>query len=265
MTTKNRRTISSTPEGETYRFPDIPEPPERNPEDMTSFRHLAKTGILASLTAHFGNRDGLLVEGERFMAALPHRPASERRFPDLLIAFNANPELYDSNNGYLVSGQGKPPDFVLEIASPSTRRNDNGEKRSFYANLGVLEYWRFDEEDTTNSVKLLGERLVNGEYIALEITQLEEGLLESYSPVLGLSLRWERGELRWYDHEAGQYIFTLAEELERRRVAEVRAEQEREQRRAAEGRAEQERQQREAAEARLQELESQIRQLRGEG
>lgn len=237
MTTKNRRTISAIPEGETYRFPDIPEPPERNPEDMTSFRHLAKTGILASLTAHFGNRDDLLIEGERFIAALPHRPASERRFPDLLIAFNANPELYDSNNGYVVSGQGKPPDFVLEIASPSTRNNDNGEKRNFYANLGVLEYWRFDEEDTTDSVKLVGERLVNGEYVALEITVPEEGLLESYSPALNLSLRWERGQLRWYDPEAGQYIATLAEERE----------------------------QRQAAEARLRELESQVRQLRGEG
>ena len=85
---------------------------------MTSFRHLAKTGILASLTAHFGNRDDLLIEGERYIAALPYRPASERRFPDLLIAFNANPDLYKSNNGYLVSGQGKPPEFVLEIASP---------------------------------------------------------------------------------------------------------------------------------------------------
>ena len=236
MTTKKLRTISATPDGETYRFPDIPEPPERNPEDMTSFRHLAKTGILASLTAHFGNRDGLLIEGERFIAALPHRPASERRFPDLLIAFDAYPELYQSKNGYVVSGQGKPPDFVLEIASPCTRDNDNGEKRNFYANLGVLEYWRFDEEDTADSVKLVGERLVNGEYVALEITQPGEGLLESYSPVLGLSLRWERGELRWYDPEAEQYIATLAEERE----------------------------QREAAEARVRELESQVRQSRGE-
>ena len=251
MTTKNRRTISATPEVETYRFPDIPEPPERNPEDMTSFRHLAKTGILASLTAHFGNRDGLLIEGERFIAALPHRPASERRFPDLLIAFDANPDLYDSNNGYVVSGQGKPPDFVLEIASPSTRNNDNGEKRTFYANLGVLEYWRFDEEDTTDSVKLAGERLVNGEYVALEVTPLEEGLLESYSPALNLSLRWERGELRWYDPETGQYIATVADEREQRQEAEARVVQEREQR--------------EAAEARVRELETQVRQLRGEG
>ena len=250
MTTKNRRTASAIPGGEIYRFPDIPEPPERNPEDMTSFTHLAKTGILASLTAHFGHRDDLLIEGERFIAALPNRPASERRYPDLLIAFNANPELYQTNNGYVVSGQGKPPDFVLEIASPSTRVNDNGEKRNFYANLGVLEYWRFDEEDTAESVKLVGERLVNGEYVALEVTLPEEGLLESYSPALNLGLRWERGELRWYDHEAGQYIATVGEERERRRAAKERAEQEREQR--------------EAAEARVRELESQIRQLRGE-
>ena len=33
--------------------------------------------------------------------------------PDLLIALGADPETYRENNGYIISEQGKPPDFVL--------------------------------------------------------------------------------------------------------------------------------------------------------
>lgn len=250
MTTRKRSTVAAT-RPDSYRFPDIPEPPDRNPEDMTSFTHLAKTGIIEPLMLHFGNPPDLLIEGERFIAALPNLPAGERRFPDLLIAFNANPDLYKSNNGYVVSAQGKAPEFVLEIASPTTRENDNGEKRRFYASLGVLEYWRFDEEDSQASVKLAGERLENGEYTPLEVVPLEGGVLEGYSPALNLCLRWEQGTLQWYDPEGQAYIATAAVEREYRQAAEARADQER--------------QQRQAAEARVRELESEIRQLRGEG
>ena len=65
--------------------------------------------------------------------------------PDLLIAMGADPETYRENNGYIISEQGKPPDFALEIASRSTGRQDVVEKRMTYADLGIPEYWRFDE------------------------------------------------------------------------------------------------------------------------
>lgn len=66
----------------------------------------------------------------------------------------------ERQNGYVISDQGKPPEFILEVGLPSTRREDTGRKREFYARLGVLEYWRFDEEDSPNVVKLAGDRLV---------------------------------------------------------------------------------------------------------
>ena len=50
-------------------------------------------------------------------------------YPDLLVAFDADPALYEANNGYVISEQGKPPDFVLEIASRHTGHLDIGEKR----------------------------------------------------------------------------------------------------------------------------------------
>ena len=50
----------------------------------------------------------------------------ERMVPDLLIAMGAGPDAYRENNGYIISEQGKPPDFVLEIALRSTGRQDAG-------------------------------------------------------------------------------------------------------------------------------------------
>ena len=66
-----------------------------------------------------------------------------RMAPDLLIAFlGADPEACREDNGYVISVHGKPPDFVMEIASRSTGRQDVEGKRTGYAGLGIPEYWR---------------------------------------------------------------------------------------------------------------------------
>ena len=134
------------------------------------------------------------------------------RVPDLLIAFNADPELYEHNNGYVVSEQAKPPDFVLEIASPGTRAEDNAGKRDFYARHEVVEYWRFDEEDRPDQVRLAGDRLVDGRYEPIAIEELEDGSLQGYSAALNLHLRWEQGALRWHDPVTGRHIATFESE-----------------------------------------------------
>ena len=59
--------------------------------------------------------------------------------PDPLVAFNADPQAYDANNSYVISEQGKPPDFVLEIASRGAGRKDITTKREGHAALGVPE------------------------------------------------------------------------------------------------------------------------------
>ena len=56
-------------------------------------------------------------------------------YPDLFVAFDADPAGYLARNGYVISEQGKPPDFVLEIASRSTGRRDTVDKRISYAPL----------------------------------------------------------------------------------------------------------------------------------
>ena len=147
-----------------------------------------------------------MVTGERYITREPGAPPADRMATDLLIAFNADPETYKNNNGYIVSIQGKPPDFVMEIASRSTGRQDVEEKRAGYAGLGIPEYWRFDETGKFHGAKLAGDRLVDGRYERVPIETLDNGVMQGYSNVLNLFIRWEHGQLMWHDPGTGQHI-----------------------------------------------------------
>ena len=215
----------------------LPDPPEREPDEMTSTKHLAMNGSMHHLVRHFGSPDTTLVSAELYITQVPH-PGRDgrRRSPDLLVAFDVDPELYFASNGYVISEQGKPPDFVLEVASESTGERDLGPKRDDYAAFGIPEYWRFDETGEHYGDRLVGERLVEGEYRPIEIANLAGDILQGRSDVLNLDLRWHDGRLEWYDPGTGRHIATFDDERARA----------------------------DAAEARNRELEEELRRLRGE-
>jgi Uma2 family endonuclease len=48
-----------------------------------------------------------------------------------------------------------PPDLVMEVTSPSTRRTDRMEKSIEYAHAGIAEYWIIDAEAQTVEVFVL--------------------------------------------------------------------------------------------------------------
>ena len=140
----------------------------------------------------------------------------------MLVSFNADPALYDQDNGYVISRQGKPSDLVLEIASRETGRNDVENKPARYAAPGVQEYWRFDHTGNFHGTKLAGDKLVEGRYEPIDIEELEEGILQGHSAVLNLLVRWEHGQLRWHDPQTGQEIPTFEQERDARLSAEAR-------------------------------------------
>ena len=200
----------------------LPDPPEREPDEVTQFDSLFKTGGSHYLALHLGRPESTLVEADRWIVPDTSFNKARARLPDLLVAFGVDPEIYRENNGYIVSEQGKPPDFVMEVASPSTAHVDLGDKRTWYANLGILEYWRFDKTGQYYGARLAGERLERGEYVALPMEELPDGSVQGFSDALNLHLRWEQGEMVFVDPSTGRRIATLEDERARAEAAEAR-------------------------------------------
>ena len=230
-------------------FPDPPEDPD---DKMTSFDHLTITGSAHYLAMHLGALETTLVAGERYLALAPTRNLVGVRYPDLLVAFGVDPEAYRRSNAYVISEQGKAPDFALEVASRSTGRVDVVEKRVDYARLGIVEYWRFDETGEYHGARLGGDRLVEGRYEPIPIEMVSDGVLQGYSPALNLRVRWEDGVLAFHDPATGRPIASMEDEREARAAAEARADTE-------QARADTEQARAEAAEARVRELEERLR------
>ena len=255
MTTTKPNTLIKTPtppDPAPFPLPDIP---EREPDDMTSAQHLSETGLQHHLKQFLGNSDTTIVSGEKYITA--YRGA-DMRYPDLLVAFGVDPQAYRDTNGYVIAEQGKPPDFVLEIASKATGHIDVGEKREFYQRVGIPEYWRFDATGEFHGAKLAGDRLVNGRYEPIPIDELPDGVLQGHSPGLNLLLRWDSGEFALHDPATEEHIATFESEQARadtaevqRSTAEARAIAAEAQRGAERSRADSERQARIAAEAQL--------------
>ena len=97
--------------------------------------------------------------------------------------------------------EGKPPDFVLELSSRSTYRNDIGEKKVLYASvLEVKEYYIYDPEGEIQS-NFIGYRLVDGVYE--EIDFVDSRLRSS---VLGLELGERDGVLGLYNPSTREWL-----------------------------------------------------------
>ena len=172
--------------------------------------------------------------------------------PDVLVAFGVGRH---HRSSYIVWDEGKPPDWVLEVASPSTVEKDLDEKRAIYEALQVPEYWLFDPRGGTllgGPPPLQGLRLRDGKYKPIE-PRLEGNLWLLRSEALRLDIRGEGKLLRFRDAESGEDLRHQEEEAAARRAAEQRAEHAA-QRAAAE---------RQAAQRRMAALEARVRELEG--
>ena len=238
------------------RFPNFP--PR---DDMQNWFHLHASAVGSALAIHLPNA---IVVSE--VPVTPSQPRGEDvRIPDLLVLFDSDLALLREQNGYVIDSQGKAPDFVLEVASPTTGRADYTDKRADYERFGVGEYWRFDPSDGEyHDAALAGDRLVDGVYEAIEIEKSGEGRFRGYSEALGLYVCWEDGMLRFFDPVNGSYLLAHDEERAGRMAAEDRAGAAEDRAGTAEARAKEERAERIAAEARVAELEAEIRRLHGE-
>ena len=244
-----------------------PDEPVLKPDAMQ--QNLPLEAILVLLRAHctdFNRRPDVFLDSNTIICYDPTN-LNVRVSPDVYLAFGVDTQAIRQRKLYLPWEVGKPPDWVLEVASSSTSREDVGRKRDIYARIGVPEYWRFDPQDGAyHGAKLAGDRLVDGRYEPIPLTTAPDGILKGYSAVLGLSLCWDDNWPRLYDPAAGTYLESWPEVWEAREAAEVQAavEQaerlaERAAREAAEHRAATEQAERLAAEARIRQLEAELR------
>ena len=192
----------------------LPDPPERN--DMR--QNLIQVPAQSSLQAHYGGRGDVLVAGQGYLiVSLESVEDWGQHFdPDCIVAFGVDPKAITDRNGYVIAEVGKPPDFVLEIASPSTASRDETVKRSGYEAMGVLEFWRFDGSGKGFYVRpLSGDRLVGNVYVPIELEEVD-GEMRGYSQALSLYLCVDaESRLRFWDPVTQEYLPTHLEAVGR--------------------------------------------------
>ena len=158
------------------------------------------------LTIRYQDRPDVYVSGDLLIYYEEGNPRKSVA-PDVFVVFGAASH---KRNVYKLWEEPKAPDFVLEVASENTWREDLGRKRALYAELGVREYWLFDPKDEYFDPPLQGLVLRDGAYRPLPAL-VDGGTRTIRSEVLGLDLRAERGVLRFRDPASGQYLKSHAE------------------------------------------------------
>ena len=89
----------------------FPYPPERRPEDMTSFKHMAIAGGAYLLADHLRRPETTIVTGERYIAIIPVRELRGQmlglRYPDLQVAFDADVAAFNRSNAYVIEARAR--------------------------------------------------------------------------------------------------------------------------------------------------------------
>ena len=219
------------------RYTLMPSPPKRM--DMLWRRLINEVYVI--LSDRYGDDPATLVGANAYLA---HALGDWRAYQmfDCIVAFGVDADEIEESNGYIISEVGKPPDFILEIATKRTRvrdypMNDYTVKRRVYRDMGAGEYWRFDSSGGSfHGAPLAGDVLADGEYRPLEIRRAQDGTFRGYSPALALYLVWDDGRLRFYAPAVRDFLPNLSEY--KRQAAAERAERIMSERRADAERAE---------------------------
>ncbi len=248
--------------------PDAVEYPERQWIAQSVWHGDAVLLATAALRNRFRDREDVLVAMELVVYYERGDNAAWLQ-PDVQVVFGVGRG--GNRSTYRVWAEGKAPDFVLEVASPSTAEHDARYKAGEYARIGVREYWRLDPEGALMGTALEGYAATGGRYEPVESVERPGRGRHLRSRVLGLDLCSRKRDgatvLVFADPRTGEEFDGALEEAERRRrIAEDRAtaerdraDAERDRALAAEDRVTAERDRALAAEDRVQKLEERLR------
>lgn len=186
--------------------PDFTEPDyptsDGRPMGETDVHRRAMADTIDTLTDYFAGQQ-VYVTGNLL---LYYERGNRRKHisPDAMIVRGAEMRPRDY---YLLWEEGRSPDAVIEITSKSTRREDMQTKKRLYRDvLQVAEYLLFDPTGDYLNPRLQGFRLIEGEYVPIELV---DGRLPSVE--LGLELEADGKNLRLRNPATGQRLLTRAE------------------------------------------------------
>ena len=178
--------------------------PESDGKPMaeTEYHRDIMIDFIQMLKHYFRNVNDVHVSGNLLMYYEEGNPRKSVS-PDVFVAFGVSKK---QRRTYKIWEEGHAPDFVWEVASPSTYRHDLTRKKDLYASvLGVREYYIYDPYHEVNPY-FLGYRLVDGAYE--EIGFVDERLP---SLVLGLELGENDGVFGLYDPSRSALVATAGE------------------------------------------------------
>lgn len=175
--------------------------------------------LLSCLERWWRDRNDFYAVGNLTIYYSPHQRKSEDfRGPDFFVVRET--ERKTRKSWVVWEENGKYPDVIVEILSPSTANTDKNFKKKLYqSTFRTPDYFWFDPD----TQEFVGFHLVDGEYQPLE----PNGQGHLYSRQLGLYLGIHQGLLRFFT-DAGQLVPTPEEaadaERQQKEVALSRAE-----------------------------------------
>ena len=198
------------------RWPVAPTRPEPVEYPESDGKPMAETGIhwhviidIANmLSSRYRDRDDMFVGGDLMMHYVEDAPNLSVS-PDIFVAFG--PPREPSRRVWKTWEEGKLADFVLEVTSKGTRRQDE-EKRRLFQRLGVAEYWQHDPTGEYMPAILKGQRLNAADtYEPIPLVTKPDGTFYGESKVLALHLCLDDGRLRLFDPATNEFLATNEE------------------------------------------------------
>ncbi|MGL5095301.1 MAG: Uma2 family endonuclease [Fimbriiglobus sp.] len=166
---------------------------------------------IARLEARFSGDSDVYVSGNLFVYYDLGKP-SKALAPDCFVVFgvpNADRRVFRTWD------EGKFPDFVLEVTSRKTRREDTVHKRKIYETIWkVAEHFVFDPREEYLKPSFQGFRRTSSGYAAIPAVRDQ-----LHSEVLGLKLERAGVRLLFRDPVTGHEVLTVAGERARQAEA----------------------------------------------
>src|SRR4051812_39620177 len=152
--------MATTPRSRAGRAVDYPTS-DGKPMAETELHRKLMTDLIGTLEERYAADPTACVSGNLLMY---YEEGNRRKHvsPDVFVALGIGKRVRDY---YLTWEEGKGPDVVFELTSPSTRSEDVNQKMALYRDvLRVAEYFLFDPREEYLRPSMQGYRLAGGAY-----------------------------------------------------------------------------------------------------